>query len=211
MTRISHPRDARSASGGRPAAEQPPDENQLSHVICRVIGDEQQLTDVRLVFALRNPRAEVDGRIRGELLERGPVLPILPYRLVPRAGGGRFGRSGPVVSRPFALPVLRGGAEVEDVLLRDPQVLEELPSGVRQSGRLGATDRAAGMTCVDGAARPTGRPTGAGPASPADASPLPSSPSPWWRFVCRTHSCLVAAACAQSVGTAACNPRSGPV
>src|SRR5207248_2836405 len=61
--------------------------------------------------------------------------------LLPRRRAGRLGRGGPVILGPRALLVGRVAAEVENVELGDPEMLEELPGREREPGRSGTLMR----------------------------------------------------------------------
>src|SRR5512146_2802238 len=89
--------------------------HELSHVIRRVIGDEQQLAQVRLPLAVWDGREQVDGRVRRESLDRGEIILVRGEAAVPGLVGGRRGVFGPVVVRPVRLAVVGLHAEVEDV------------------------------------------------------------------------------------------------
>lgn len=52
-----------------PVPKQPAHEYELTDVIGRVVGDQHQLTQIRLAAAVRNPRLEIEPLVGRELLE----------------------------------------------------------------------------------------------------------------------------------------------
>src|SRR5450432_2039403 len=79
---------------------------------------------------MRNPGEEIDLRIFGERAKGIAVRAEDRDALLPRAGAGRRGTVRPVVGRPRHLLVLRISTEVEDVVLREAEMLEYLPGRV---------------------------------------------------------------------------------
>ncbi len=66
-----------------PNTEQPANDDQFAQVIRRVIGRQDQLSQIRLPLAMRNSSVQIDALIRGQLLKRLPVLPESPDAFVP--------------------------------------------------------------------------------------------------------------------------------
>src|SRR5687767_13072360 len=98
-----------------------------------MVGDEQELADVRLSGAVRDLREQVDRFVDRERLECRAILAERGDRVIPRLVAWRLGRRRPVIVRPGRLLVARVAAEVEDVPLRDAQVLDELPRRMRKA------------------------------------------------------------------------------
>ena len=103
-------------------------------MVGRVVGDEQDRSQVRLVWAcpVGNRREQV-RLTPNQLLHLLVVPPIRSQAFVPRRRRRRRARR-PVIVRPRHLLVLRVHAEVVDVLLRDAEVLQKLPRRVGQPG-----------------------------------------------------------------------------
>src|SRR6185369_8936636 len=107
-----------------------------------MIGGQQDLAQVGLSSAVRNRREQIALRVGGEALKRLAIAAIGGNRLRPRRRAARRRRRRPVVVRPLLLFVLGGPAELEDVVLRDPQVLDQLPQGMlRARGHFTAEPR----------------------------------------------------------------------
>ena len=101
----------------------------LAEVIGVVIDHQQQLAEIRLAGSMRDAREEVDVGVCGQLLQRVAIAAQRGDALLP----GRFRRRGgprPVVRGKGQLDILGVPAEVEDVVLRAPQMLDELPRRV---------------------------------------------------------------------------------
>src|SRR3954471_24392138 len=113
-----------------PDAQKTADDYQLAEVIRGVIGDKEKFAQVGLSASMRNPGSQIDAGVRRHLLQRSPVCEETGNALIPRPGGRRRRRLRPVVVRPLHLFVLRVPAEVEDVVLRTADVLEQLPRRV---------------------------------------------------------------------------------
>jgi hypothetical protein len=121
---------------GRPGTEEPSYYDQFPDVVRRVIGGEQQLSEIGLPLAMRNRGLELDVGVPAQPLERRTVSLELLDAVVPgtRASGRRL--AGPVIGGPGELPVAGIDAEVEDIMLGDAEVLEQLPGGVGKSPRV---------------------------------------------------------------------------
>src|SRR2546426_977064 len=123
----------------RPDPERAPDEDQLTHVIGAVVGDEQELPEVGLAGTVRDSGEEIDRGIARELLQRIAVAPECGHAFLPGRARRRRRPGGPIIPGPRALLVCGVPTKIEYVLLGDPQVLEELPGRERDACRSGAT------------------------------------------------------------------------
>src|SRR5439155_12963176 len=83
---------------------------------------------------------EVHGGVRGQFLQRLAVAAKGGDAFIPRLPCGRTCARRPVFLGPRPLRISRVPAEVEDVVLREPQMLEKLPRRVRQVVRRGALE-----------------------------------------------------------------------
>ena len=99
-----------------------------------MVGDEQQLPQVRLPGPMRNAREEVHILVQSQRRQRLLVLPEGRDAPGHRACRGPDRFLGPIVLRPARLGVAGVPAEVEDVALRQSQVLQELPERIGQPG-----------------------------------------------------------------------------
>src|SRR5450759_1100356 len=117
-----------------PAAECPPQRNELPPVVGGVVRDEQQLAQAGLAVAPRYRGEEIGVLVEGQLPQRMQValIPLharIPFGFISRRYGG------PVALRPRTCHVVGVHAEVEDVGLRQTYVLGRLPAGVSQPVR----------------------------------------------------------------------------
>ena len=100
-----------------------------------------------------NVREEIDRGIVGQGVERGAVAADGGDALLPGLGRRRLRVRGPVVRGPGQLLVAGVAAEVEDVVLRAPDVLDELPRRVREALRCDAPE--GGGMPLTAASKPT--------------------------------------------------------
>ncbi len=119
------------SSPRRPVAEEAAQGDDLTDVVGVVIGDQQSLAQQRLAVAPGELDEEVARRILNQVAHRLEVpaksldagLPraVVRWRIVRR----------PIALGPRRRDVLGVAAELEDVPLGDPQVLDQPPRGVR--------------------------------------------------------------------------------
>ena len=100
-----------------------------------MIGYEQRFAEDGLALAPGDLREEIGLRIFHEILQGFCVAVDLVDAFVPGVGSGGLGGFRPVSFGPLRGFVLCAAAELEDVGLRDADVLEEHPRGVREVGR----------------------------------------------------------------------------
>ena len=81
---LNRPVTSVSALGSAPGAELLANHDELADVVGGVVGDEQQLADVRLAIAVRDLREQVDGLVVGEGFERRAVLAKRGDAVIPR-------------------------------------------------------------------------------------------------------------------------------
>ncbi len=131
--------------GPRPSALSPhakrlAHRHDLAHVIRHVIGREQDRAKVGLTRRARRHRRRQVVNLPGHVLQPLSRPQAGRDAVFPRGIVGRRGRRRPVVVRPRQV-VLVGGvhAEVEDVVLRDADVLQQLPRRVLEAGRAHAS------------------------------------------------------------------------
>ena len=100
-----------------------------------VIGNQQDGAQVGLpILAGRNRRKQIEVGIQHQLLQPLAIGSEVLDAPVPGTRIGRRGALGPVVVRPIErVDVSRVRGEVEEVLLRDPDVLEQLPRRVLEA------------------------------------------------------------------------------
>src|SRR5437899_3468237 len=119
-----------------PHAEGAAHGDELADVIRVVVDHQHELAQIRLTRSVRDRREQVEPSIGRERFQRVPIASECGDALVPGSGVGRRVGLRPVIVRPFRLDVLRVAAELEDVELRQAQMLEELPQRVRHPLRL---------------------------------------------------------------------------
>ena len=127
---------------GSPVPERLPNHDELPDVVRVVIAHQQQLAQVRLGGSVGDAGEEV-GSVFGQLLQLVPVAAERGDALVPGFRGRRGRRWRPVICGKGQLDVSGVPAEIEDVVLRPPQVLEDLPRGVGEPLGHHAADRGA--------------------------------------------------------------------
>src|SRR6187397_489915 len=122
---VHHP--ARSGSLGIPDPEQLPDQHELPDMVGRVVADQYELPQIGLPRAVRDPGGEIALAVEREPAQIVPVTPVAGDALVPGSRSWWGGAFRPVVRWPLALLIGRVHAKIEDVELRQPQMLDELP------------------------------------------------------------------------------------
>lgn len=118
----------------RPDPQQPSQRQQLSDMIRIVVDDEDSFAQKILSVSPRKRGNEIVAPIAEYLNQGIPVRQHRRNRSFPCIAARRFGGFGPVALRKWQLlidPVVIG-AEAENVILRNPDVLQQLPCGVRQ-------------------------------------------------------------------------------
>jgi hypothetical protein len=123
------------ARGSAPGVECPPDCHELSHVIRGVIESQENLPQIGLSIAVRDQCLECDGRIANQRFEPVTIALVGTNALVPRVGSRGCSLWGPVVIRPRRCLVRGIATEFQNVVLRESEVLEQLPGRVRESCR----------------------------------------------------------------------------
>ena len=116
---------------GVPGAEQPAKQRELSEMVSIVVGHYESLPQNGLSRPMWNSRRQVGSGIADELLHPFAVFREAGDASGPRRVIGRRAVRRPVVVRESKLDVVGLHAEVEDVALRNPQVLDQLPATVR--------------------------------------------------------------------------------
>ena len=118
-----------------PCAQQPAQKNQFSDVVGIVVGHLERFAEQALAIAVREWGEQVRRR-SGNKLPHGLVIGTKARdALVPCMRVGRFGGGGPVAGRPVGRRVFGIAAEFQHVPLRDSEVFEQFPGGVRRAGR----------------------------------------------------------------------------
>jgi hypothetical protein len=100
-----------------------------------MIGNQQQLPQVRLICSSGNLGGEIYLRIQGQALQLLTVATESSDTLIPGKRGRRGSGFGPVVIRPAPFLVRRIDAELQNVVLGDAKVLEQLPGRVGKACR----------------------------------------------------------------------------
>src|SRR5437667_278672 len=126
------------AGSSLPGPEQASEQHKLSHVIGVVIGEDERFAQHGLSSAVRDLREQIDLRVAYQSLHLSEVALHLGGALVPGCLVGRRVAYGPVARRPVGGDVFRALRELDDIPLRDPDVLEDAPRGERLARRLGA-------------------------------------------------------------------------
>ena len=98
-----------------------------------MIGDQQRLAKNGLARAVRNGRGEVCFRIDNKFAHLLSVMLKGFQAHFPGNGVGRGWMNRPIAGRPIGRDVHGIAAEFEDIPLRDADVLEEFPGGVRRA------------------------------------------------------------------------------
>src|SRR4029079_17736732 len=91
----------------------------------------QRLPEYRLAVAMRDLSEEVNTLVSDKIAHSLNIIKKLFDRFVPIRD--RAFAVWPVIVRPFHSLIIRIPGEVEDVPLRDPHMLEQLPCRVRRS------------------------------------------------------------------------------
>src|SRR6267143_1153825 len=107
--------------------------HQLPQVVGVVIREDQRLTKNRLSIAVRNLREQVGPRIFHQLDHFFQIVLKLMHAVVPRRSIRRHRRLRPVTFGKTGRLMLWIAAELQDVPLRKPGVLQQLPAGMRQA------------------------------------------------------------------------------
>src|SRR5688500_17584071 len=94
-----------------------------------MVRDQEYFAQVRLPGAMRNCCEDV-GLLADQLHHGLAIAPVISNALLPRRVVRRRWIFGPVIGRPFLFLVTSVDAEVPDVVLRDAQMLENLPERV---------------------------------------------------------------------------------
>lgn len=118
-----------------PCVERAPDRHELSDVIRGMIESEENLPQIGLSIAVRDGCLEGDGGIANQGFESVTIALVGTNALVPgvRSRGGSL--CGPVCIRPRRCPVRGIAAEFQNVVLRESEVLDQLPGRMRESRR----------------------------------------------------------------------------
>lgn len=98
-----------------------------------VVGDQEGFAEDGLAVPPWDFREQIGFGIADQLFQSGQIDLKRFDAFVPGRGARRGRGFGPVVVRPFGGDVFRVAAEVEDVALRDAQMFEEHPGGMRQA------------------------------------------------------------------------------
>lgn len=123
-----------------PSSQETPDHDELAEVERVVVGQEEGLAQVGLPLTVWNGGEWIERRVGHEGSKRRPIRSKGRCALVPRRGGWRHRRRRPVRGGPLRFGVCRIPAEIEDVSLSEPDVLEQLPERVRESRGLDAEE-----------------------------------------------------------------------
>lgn len=102
-----------------------------------MIREEQCLTKNRLALAVGDRSEQVHRRVPQQALHFIQITLAPCHGAIPGCVARRVFIDGPVPAWKVWRNIVRVAAEFEDVPLTDPQVLKELPSGVRTPGELG--------------------------------------------------------------------------
>jgi hypothetical protein len=131
------------APGRRPVAEQAAQRDHLPEVIGVVVGGQDRLAQQRVLpLAVRQRLEQVGARIGDQPHHGLQIGAETGDGAVPGPGVGRLRAAGrPVPFRPARRDVRRVAAELEDVPLRQAQVLEQLPQRVLDAVGPGAAQR----------------------------------------------------------------------
>jgi hypothetical protein len=134
-----------------PCAKHAPDCDQFAEVVGIVVDDEDQLAQIGLTRAVRDAGEQIDFGIRGETLQRLEIAVERSDSGIPSAVRGRRGVCRPVVVGPLHFAIVRVEAEVENIVLRDADVLHDLPRRMRHACRAftAQTRREAGDRIVE--------------------------------------------------------------
>ena len=117
----------------RPVTKGTTDGDELAHVIRRVIGGEQDRSQVRLLRVARRHGPRQVFFVAHDCLQGLAVAHVCVDAIGPRRDGRRRSRRGPVIAGPFpGVVVRRLGAELQDVVLRQADVLQQFPGRVRK-------------------------------------------------------------------------------
>src|SRR5215469_11203118 len=102
-----------------------------------MVGYQERFAQQVLPLTPAEGLVEVGGWLGDEGFEDLEVFADSGDGRVPGVSGGRLGRLGPVAVRPFHGLITAGGrsGKINNVALSETEVLENLPSRVRQSGR----------------------------------------------------------------------------
>ena len=134
------PRQEYSTPGelaGGLGAQQAAQQQQLSQVIGVVVGYQQGLAQDGLPLTMGDGGEEVGGGVGDQLLQGCEVGAKSSEAFFPSVVGRRGVARRPVAGGEVQLFVFGVAAEVEDVPLRDAEVLQQLPGGVGRARGLG--------------------------------------------------------------------------
>ena len=107
--------------------------HQLAHVVRIVVSHQQYFPQQRLARTMFEPRRQIRIRVGNQFFHGLRVFLELRHAGVPSGIIWRRFGARPVVVGPRLLFVVGIAAEIENVFLRDPQVLQQLPRCVRRS------------------------------------------------------------------------------
>src|SRR5207248_3461366 len=125
-----------------PGAEQASQQNELAQVVRVVVGEHQRFTQHGLSGAVGNAGKQVGLRVGHEALHDAQVALHLGHARVPGGGLWRGVVLGPVARRPLRRNVLLALRELDDIPLRNADVLEQAPRGKGLPGGSRAPERA---------------------------------------------------------------------
>ena len=132
---VTLPTEASAWLGRGPDAEKPADCDQLAYVVGVMVYHEEQFTQVCLTRSVWNASKEVAFGICSKPLKLLSIPLELGDAPLPLLARWRRVGGGPVVVGPLPLLIRGVAAEVQNVRLSKPQVLQQLPGGVGQPGR----------------------------------------------------------------------------
>src|SRR5579864_6774863 len=101
-----------------------------------VIGYQQSFAKNRLAVTPWYAGEQIGLRIFYQILHRLQVLPEFLDACIPSSGTGGSFRRGPISFRPFWRSMLRVAAELQNIPLRDAQVLQQHPKRMGKTSRL---------------------------------------------------------------------------
>ena len=106
-----------------------------------MVGNQHELPQIGLARTVRDSGSEIDFAVERQPAQLVPVAPVVGEALVPGPCSWWQWASRPVIRRPRTLLVGRVHAKIEDVELRQPQVLDELPRRMWGTKRLHTAKR----------------------------------------------------------------------
>jgi len=104
-----------------------------------VISDQERLAENRLTIAVRDRREEIGRRIGDQVAHRLEIGLERGDRLVPSGWRWRRIALGPIAARKLRRNMPRVAAELQNIPLRDPHVLDDPPRRMWHSSRPFAT------------------------------------------------------------------------